>query len=228
MRSIFLFLLFPSLFFAQSKNEIINPKGNWYFGAEIGSNKISSFSMGESNTSFQGGILAEYYFAKHWSVLGRIKYFETGVSFSDINYVDTIGLILPVDYSITKPYSNLYFKGQVVSIPIDLKFEINVYNELHFFSTLGFAYNREIKSEYILPNYESPYDISMFNKSYINFNLGIGLSYFVNSSANIFINTELSKFGGLKGTNNKSFFSVTYYEPENNFINIGIKYNFKK
>ncbi len=44
MKKIFLtLLLFPFLISAQSKNEIINPKGKWYFGAEIGKNKISHF-----------------------------------------------------------------------------------------------------------------------------------------------------------------------------------------
>ncbi|WP_260390427.1 hypothetical protein [Riemerella anatipestifer] len=58
--------------------EVINPKGRWFFGAEVGLN--SKISVPPSKMSFmQGGFLAEYFFAKNWSVSGRLKYFETGV-----------------------------------------------------------------------------------------------------------------------------------------------------
>jgi hypothetical protein len=60
-------------------NEIVNPNGKWFFGAEIGLNTITSINPNNTN-SIQGGILAEYYFEKHFSISGRIKYFETGVS----------------------------------------------------------------------------------------------------------------------------------------------------
>lgn len=56
-------------------------KKDWFFGAELGLNTITSFNLGEPNKSFQGGILAEYYMGNHWSLTGKIKYFETGVSF---------------------------------------------------------------------------------------------------------------------------------------------------
>lgn len=59
-------------------NGIINPKGKWFFGAEIGLNAITSVHPSKM-TSIQGGFLTEYYFAKNWSVNGRVKYFETGV-----------------------------------------------------------------------------------------------------------------------------------------------------
>src|SRR5690554_3321601 len=61
--------------------ENVSPKNTWYFGAEIGINNIHGFNVEKSRQSFQGGLLAEYYFAKQWSLSGKVKYFETGVSF---------------------------------------------------------------------------------------------------------------------------------------------------
>ena len=77
----FIFIFIPLLINTQETAEtvIVNPKGNWHFGGEMGSNTMTSFNLGESNKSFQGGVVAEYYTGRHWSVSGRIKYFETGV-----------------------------------------------------------------------------------------------------------------------------------------------------
>ncbi|MEZ4876770.1 MAG: hypothetical protein R2805_04360 [Flavobacterium sp.] len=55
--------LFSNRIISQT-NENINPKGNWFFGVEIGINKISSFSNEASKSSFQGGFLSEILFCK--------------------------------------------------------------------------------------------------------------------------------------------------------------------
>ena len=81
-------------------------KKDWFFGAELGLNTITSFNLGEPNKSFQGGILAEYYMGNHWSLTGKIKYFETGVSFFKAG---TNGTYLGSE---TKA---LIFKGNVLS-----------------------------------------------------------------------------------------------------------------
>jgi hypothetical protein len=49
---------FVNKIYSQS-NEIVNPIGKWFFGAELGTNKINSFYAGDSKISFQGGILSE-------------------------------------------------------------------------------------------------------------------------------------------------------------------------
>ena len=51
--------LFSNRIISQT-NENVNPKENWFFGAEIGRNRISSFSNEPSKNSFQGGFLSEY------------------------------------------------------------------------------------------------------------------------------------------------------------------------
>jgi hypothetical protein len=75
MKKVFLLsVLFPIISLSQHKKD-------WFFGAEIGNNTINSFQLGDPNKSFQGGIIAEYYTGESWSLIGRIKYFKTGVSF---------------------------------------------------------------------------------------------------------------------------------------------------
>jgi hypothetical protein len=66
---IILFCLMQNNFFSQTKS-IINPKGKWYFGVEIGNNDVSSLmeSNSKSYLPFQAGIGVEYYFSRHWSL----------------------------------------------------------------------------------------------------------------------------------------------------------------
>lgn len=45
MKKILLLLVMPFFMYSQSKTELINPKGKWYFGAEIGLNQVTSFSF---------------------------------------------------------------------------------------------------------------------------------------------------------------------------------------
>lgn len=113
-------------------NEIINPRGKWFFGAEIGLNTITSIHPNHKANLFQGGVLAEYYFAKHWSASARIKYFETGVS----NKYDS---------------SKVYFEGAVISVPLNIKWEYRISNNFSGNLKLGVALNQEIKSNYYYP-----------------------------------------------------------------------------
>ena len=66
--------LIPFLGLAQQKRD-------WLFGVELGSNTITSHNIVKNKTSMQGGFVVEYYIGNHWSLIGKIKYFETGVSF---------------------------------------------------------------------------------------------------------------------------------------------------
>ena len=199
----FLVLLLSNITLAQINNEIINPEGNLYLGAEIGTNTITTFSNNEPNKSFQGGLLAEYYFAKQWSVLGRIKYFKTGVSFiNNNNYGE--------------------FDGAIISIPLNVKWEFRIYKNLKVNLKFGGAYNFETIGNY---NFSTNLDTNN-PKSFGSINSGIGLNYFISKKTAIYFDIENYKFGGYKG-NSQSLFSKNYY-TENNLLNFGIKYNLTK
>ena len=198
-------------------NEIINPKGKWFFGAEIGINKISSFSTGESKNSFQGGILTEFYFAKHWSLSGRIKYYHTGVSFYKPNTHTGSWLDLGTDES----FGN--FKGAVISIPLNIKWEFRIFKNLGGSLKLGYAYNIESTSNY--GNYSANLNTD-YPKQYGSSNAGYGLNYFMNKNTAVYLDVEFYS-GTTKGYSD-GLFGRNSYNTENYLINFGIKYNFKK
>lgn len=183
--------------------EFVNPKGNWYFGAEIGINRASSLSLGEDKNSFQGGVLAEYYFAKQWSLSGRVKYFKTGVSFDESG-----------GYGV--------FNGTVIAIPINVKWEFRVYKNLKAYLKLGYVYNIETKSEY--GNYSHNLSVD-YLKYYGGVNVGYGFNYFINEKMAVYIDFE-GYSGASKGTTER-FFGRHSHNVENSLVNFGFKYNFK-
>jgi hypothetical protein len=197
--------------------ENVNPKGNWYFGAEIGTNKINSFSAGGTKNSFQAGILSEYYFARHWSLSGRIKYYKTGVSF----YKPDTHTGSWFDLGTDERFGN--FNGAVISIPLNIKWEFRIYKNLAGNLKLGYAYNIECKSNY--GNYSENLKTD-YPKQYGGFNSSYGLNYFINKKTALYLDVEFYS-GASKGYSD-GFFGKNYYYTENVLLNFGIKYNFKK
>ena len=196
-------------------NEIVNPKGKWFFGVEIGTNKINSFSSRETKTSFQGGILTEYYFARHWSVSGRIKYFETGVSFFQSS----------ADGGLLGLSRNLYsgtFKGAEIAIPFSIKWEFRIYKNLGANLKLGYAFNIETKSTY--SNYSNNLSTD-YPKQYGSVNPGVGLNYFINKKTAVYFDIE--RYPGSTKGHTENIFGKISYEVENVLMNFGIKYSFK-
>lgn len=196
-------IIIKFFFFLISFSSYTQEKKDWFFGAEIGNNNITSIQSNK-NDSFQGGILAEYYFAKNWSLLGRIKYFKTGVSF---NQNEFFGM----------------FDGAVISIPVDIKWEYSIFKNLKGNLKTGVAYNQEIKSNY---TFSEDLDTN-YSKKFFSLNIGIGISYLIKKNTILYIDYENYSFGGYKGNNNGFIFKKNYY-TENSLLNVGIKYNFKK
>jgi Outer membrane protein beta-barrel domain len=218
MKNIFLLLIVPFSLFAQTNKELINPKGNWYFGAELGNNKITSFSMGEIDKSFQGGIVAEYYFARHWSIMGKIKYFETGVSFYKPNTHSGSWFDLGND-----EFSGT-FKGAEIALPIDIKWEFRLCKNLAGSLKLGYAYTIETKNEY--SNYTQNLNPNNYSKEYGSLNIGYGFNYFINRKIAVYLDIEF--YNGESKGYSEGFFGKTHYSTKNTLTSIGIKYNFKK
>ena len=202
-----------------SQKTNINPKGKWFFGAEIGSNRIASYSSGEAKT-LQGGILAEYYFARHWSFSGKIKYFDTGVSFFIPSTPGTGGYFLSFE---GRPEYSGTFNGSVITVPVAIKWEFRVCQNLGANLKLGFVYNFEAKSEYT--NYSENLK-KVYPDSYEGSNAGFGFNYFVNKKTAIYIDVE-SFDGASKGTIG-GFFGPITYTTQNVLMSIGFKYCFKK
>ena len=196
--------------------EIINPMNKLYFGAEIGVNRINSYTLGESAKSFQGGVVAEFYFARHWSFIGKIKYFETGVSF--YQPATSGGLFFSGN---SESFGT--FDGAVFSVPLDIKWEFRVYRNLAASIKIGYAYNLETKSEYGL---YSPGSNRGYSKDYGSLNLGWGMNYFLNKNWAVYIDFE-TVVGPSRGYS-PGFLWDGYNEMDNSLTNFGVKYTFDK
>ncbi|WP_124639251.1 MULTISPECIES: outer membrane beta-barrel protein [Amniculibacterium] len=181
-------------------NEIINPKGKWFFGGEMGLNAIISVHPSRM-TSFQAGLLAEYYFAKNWSVNGRIKYFETGVIHENNS-------------------THGQFEGAVLSLPLNLIWKYRIIKNFSGNFKLGFALNQEIKSNYDYPSNEK----TDYSKFYGSFNPGLGFNYFISDKTAVFMNYEVFILGNNRTENN--MLKLTPNSPNNSLFNIGIKHDF--
>ncbi|NNT71488.1 outer membrane beta-barrel protein [Flavobacterium sp. IMCC34852] len=209
---VFLVVTFSTGLFAQEKDSIVNPKGKIYFGIEIGNNTINSYEFNESKTSFQGGLVAEYYFARHWSVSGRIKYYKIGASFSDDGS--------SIDFAGKTTYNTGRFRGEAIAIPLDIKWEFRLYKNFAGFLKLGYALSIETKSEY--SNY-SPAITENFPNYNHNLFTGYGLNYFINEKDAVFISVEYF-IGGNKGKQNGlNIFDDGRKYLTNTLVNLGYK-----
>ena len=197
----FLTLLLASMqIFAQDDSRI-NPKDNWYFGAEIGSNTITSVKP-EHENSFQGGILAEYYFGQHWSISARLKYFQTGISYRD--------------------QSEYQFSGSVISMPLNLNWEFGIARNFNGNLKLGVALNKEFTEIYNFPT-EAVTDYSTF---FGTFNSGLGFTYHISDNLALYTNYEVYILGN---DHYKSSFDLDFLpkSTNNNHFNIGVKHTFR-
>ncbi len=169
------FGIFLASFFTAQEKEIINPKGNWYFGTELGTNKTDQTEV-EIPTVVKLGIIAEYYFAKQFSVQGKIQYYKTAVNYNnekdntDSSISGGFSFFFFSDYETPKgnPYNSLNFEGNVISIPIYIKWEFRLIKNLKANYFLGPTFNIEMSSNYSVPGVENP-DISMFNRNYLGY-----------------------------------------------------------
>lgn len=193
--------------------ENVNPKNTWYFGAEVGINNIHDFNVGKSKLSFQGGLLAEYYFAKQWSLSGKVKYFETGISFYQAPNGGWFG----------SAERQGTFRGAVIAIPLNIKWEFRLYKNLKANLKLGYGYTIETKSEYI--NYSENMPTDGYSKGYGSSNAGFGLNYFINKIMAVYVDLDYFN-GSSKGYRSTLLGNVDYY-TRNSLISFGVKFNFK-
>jgi hypothetical protein len=216
MKNYLCIFLLPFFVNAQDKpaSTIVYPKGNWYFGIEAGTNKVVSNEFSQP-THFQAGLTAEYYFAKQWSVQGKIKYFATEVAYDYPQTILTNG---------ATPYTALSFKGEVVSVPVDIKWEFRLYKNLKGFMSLGLGYNIETQSDYEIPGHPNP-DVSMFPANYVSAHGTVGLNYFVSAKWAVYASLEFNG-GGQKG-HLDGFWGDSNLGSENSLANLGVKYHFK-
>ncbi len=218
IKNLFIVILLVSLIKVSAQTGTdVTPKKNWFFGIETGLNTITSFELDDSKNSLQGGFLAEYYFAKQWSVSTKLKYFKIGVTFYHPENNGLFG---------TSTYSG-NFKGEVIFIPLIIKWEFRIYKNFKGNLKLGTVFNAETKSDY--SNYSSNLnpDEYMNKKIYIGVLAGYGLTYFFNNNSAIYFDLEVS-FANIEKGYQQGLVSEGIKYPKNILFSIGYKYNFKK
>lgn len=225
-----LFFLTPIFLNAQTvekiKPNIVNPKGKWYFGANIGLNNIgqsTTFIVPETNyykKRFQAGVFAEYYFAKQWSITNKISYFETGLDY----YYYSPGTSSYFLGSPEKTYS-ANFSGQVLVTSLQTKWEFRFVKNFKGYLKFGIGYYFEMQSSY--ENYINDKYDGNYPSSYGSWLSGCGFTYFINDKYSLFIENEYH-IGSVKYNSGNSWLGNGDRNASNQLINIGIKYNFKK
>jgi len=213
-------ILCSQLFILLDLNAQVNSsrikKDRLYINAELGLNQINSYysTPNDKDILFQAGVGTEYYLLKQWSLAARLKYYSTRVTF----FVPDTHSGNIIDFGHDK-YSGK-FKGEVLSVPLDLKWELELSPKFNFHSMIGIAFTKEIKSEYT--SYTK--NISTKNPSTYNaFNCGLGISYKLSSKIQTYVNYEIY-IGQIKGYS-KSFWITENYKTKNALLNFGLKYN---
>lgn len=112
------------------------------------------------------------------------------------------------------------FDGQAIVIPINIKWEFRIFKNLHGNLKMGNALNIETKTNY---NYNN--DKKGTSSTFVNFNLGYGLNYYLSEKYSIGIDLESYLLGKTKGkaSSNKSWWEVS---ATNSVASLQIKYHF--
>ena len=213
MKKIIVLVMFPIWLMGQAKGvqQIVNPDGKWYFGAELGANDIRSYSYVVGKTSLQGGLSAEYYTGRHWSLSLRVKYFDTGISYLKYD-----------NYLINSDGNRIQrFDGSVICYPLNVKWEFRIMKNLCGFLKTGIAYNQEVRR-----NYDFGEDRTDYRQTYYNYNNGMGFTYFISEHMAASIEVENYQLGGNKG--NDGWLFVPVANMNNTLYNMGFKYHFNE
>ena len=210
------FLLLTVCSIAQEKTNI-DPTGNLYLGIEGGTNIVKSLET-ENKEAIQFGAKAEYYFARHWSLSTGIKYYDIGVSYYTPGS-SSGNVIFNLDSQ--AQFGN--FKGNALTVPLQIKWEFRLYKNLGASLNLGATYTFETKSEY--GAYSSDKKVN-FSNNYGGFISGIGINYFLNKNSALYFSYE-SISGSVKGEYSGFIFSDSK-NTFNQLTSIGYKYVFKR
>ena len=208
-------IIFSVNIFAQNISE-----RKFLFGAETGINiNQSDFINDSKKISFQGGILGEYILSKNFSIMGKIKYYESQVIF---HYSKIIGSGM---FGNQYQFLTCKYDGKIISLPITANYNFKIYRNFFGSIRLGPSLNSEISS-----NYDYPTEVS---KDYSNFFVGItgGINLNYNTEKTIYFVGFEPMFGAERGsTTGKDFNNqqqTQNYGMENYLFNVGMKFNLK-
>ena len=194
---------------------IINPAKNWYYGAEIG---ISP----DTNNSPTIKILTEYYVFKNWSLTTGLKYHKASLDFYQEGYSSSSSGMGFFNWSSPTYHGN--FKGEVLTIPLAIKWEFKFIKKLKGFIAMGVTYSYETKSTYT--NYSTNLNPDNYRTNYFGSTLSSGFTYFINTKTALIFSYE-GIIGTQKGQRSRGFLNNSgEIAVSSGSINIGLKKQF--
>ena len=212
--TLFTMLVFVS-YYAQN---ITNSK--FLVGTEAGINVNQSDYVNDTKkTSLQLGVLAEYQISKNFSVMSKIKHYESQVIFT---YSEFIGSGM---FGNHYKFHNCTYNGKIISIMLTINYNLKIYKKLSGSLRIGPSLNSEISK-----NYDYPLEVKRdYNSFFVGINEGANLNY--NTDKLIYFVGFESNFGAERGTttgkdwNNKN--QTQRYKMENYLFNLGVKFKIK-
>ncbi|EKB61441.1 outer membrane beta-barrel protein [Bergeyella zoohelcum] len=196
------------------------PESKLLIGAETGINiNVSDYENDTKKVSLQGGLLAEYLLNKNFSLIGKVKYYQSEVIFT---YSEIIGSgMFGNHYNfITSSYN-----GKIISIPITFNYNFKIYKNISGSLRLGPSFNSEISSDYNYP--------TSVNKDYSKFFVGIsgGINLNYNTENKVYFIGFEPMFGVARGKTSGQDLDgknqTQRYNMENYLINVGMKFRIK-
>ena len=208
-RTILLFFLTLNIF-SQTENKFL-------IGAETGINiNQSDYVNDTQNISLQIGIFGEYSINKNFSIMGKLKYYESTINF---HYSETTaGNWFGTQYKFIESVYN----GKILSVPITINYNFEIHKKLSGSLRIGPSLNYELSS-----NYNYPVEVNKdYSKTFLGLNAGFNFNYDIGKSIILFgIEPYFgAKRGSTSGTDFNGVMQTQNYRMENILLNIGIKY----
>lgn len=218
IKTIYLLLILTSTSLLSQTNNHNNLYKKWFCGVELGLNEISSYIYNEPTLSFQGGIMAEYFYVKKWSFTARIKYLKIGES-RGIAYISINNNPARVDLKYYKR-----FDGETISLFLNSKKEYNIVNNFKGFLKFGVVFNQEVVSKY--NRYPEGKKVN-YPTFFVDYNVGLGfIRYFTAKKLTAFyIEFE---FKGLGRDRHNAPIFILPQSANNSLINFGLKFELNK
>lgn len=216
-----LFTILVMAFSVSSLAQNTTSNSKFLLGAEVGMNINQSDYLNYSpKITLQGGVLGEYIFDKNFSLMGKIRYYESEVKFYSSEKIGETWV-----GGKYKAFDNEY-NGKMISIPIVLNYNFKIYKNFAGSLKIGPSFDTEIYSNY---NYEDVRIDQDNSKFFVGLTWGFNLNY-KTPKVVYFVGLE-QMFGANRGTIAGTDFDgrkqTMRHSMQNYFINTGVKFYIK-
>lgn len=212
-----LFTILIMAFAGSSIAQNTTSNSKFLLGAEVGMGISQSDYLNYSQKmTLQGGVLGEYIFDKNFSLMGKIRYYESEVKFSSSEIIGRTKL----GYKYETFYN--HYNGKIISIPIVLNYNFKIYKNFSGSLKIGPTLDTEISRHY---NYEDKRIDQDNSKFFVGLTFGANLNY-KTPRVVYFVGLE-QIYGANRGTYIVDNQRKIRHPMRNYFINAGVKFPIK-